>query len=164
MAGKSYNVVFSGRMAEGKTPAEILSNLCSVLKLEEHEVRELFKAGAGAIVQQDLEGQKAYGVRDNLRDAGVICTVQEIVPPSLERTYSGSGPASVKPHSRHIHRPLPRSLPPASSSGSSGFASMLFKAVILAALIAGSWWAYHTYSHLLRPGISQEEQATKISG
>jgi hypothetical protein len=149
---KRYNVIFSGRMVEGKEPPEILAGLCRFLELEEPAVRELF-AVVGSVIKSDLEGQKAYSVRDSLRDAGVICTVQEIIPPpesagelhgltpgvQTPRRTTGQGAPS---HLRPVQRPLAAERQPASSGGSSGLFSFLSKLIIFAVISAAGWWVY----------------------
>jgi hypothetical protein len=156
MAEKRYNVIFSGKLAEGIKPAEVLSNLCSVLQLEQQEVRELFKAGAGTVIRQDLEGQNAYKLRDELQEAGAICTVQDA--PAQESSHPASGPAERDhPPRRSVDRNAPapsrqaqRQLsgerkPSPSSGGGSGIFSILFKIIVLAAIGGGGWWGYQTW-------------------
>jgi len=80
MADKKCNIVFSGKLAQGSKPSEVLSRICTVLGLEGAEVRELFKPGAGAIIGKGLDAGTAYALREKLQSAGVICTVQDIAP------------------------------------------------------------------------------------
>lgn len=71
MAEKRFNVIFSGKLVEGRKPPEVLHKLGPVLGLEDTKVRELFKTGAGSVILKDLDGNKAYAMRERLQEAGV---------------------------------------------------------------------------------------------
>src|SRR6185369_16221451 len=77
MAEKRYNIVFSGKLAEGSKPGEVLKKLCPVLGLDEAQVRELFRPGAGALIGKNLDGRSVYELRDKIQALGVICSVKE---------------------------------------------------------------------------------------
>ncbi len=70
MADKRFNVVFSGKLVEGAKPLEVLSKLAQLLELDEQQVRQRFKGGAGSVILNDLDGNEAYLMRDRLREAG----------------------------------------------------------------------------------------------
>jgi hypothetical protein len=151
MADKRYNVVFSGKLVEDKPPQEVLAKLCSVLELEQQQVRELFKGGVGAIILKDQDSSKAYNMREDLRDAGAICTVQEIIPPKETEPAAGDmRPMEVPRQTRSTQRPpqdtRPLRPPPAVVAKSGpGVGAIIFKVLLVSALAGGGWWGYQTY-------------------
>lgn len=161
MAGKPerrFNVVFSGKLVEGSKPPEVLARLCALLEQDEQTVRALFKSGAGAVIREGLEGQEAYRLREDLRDAGVIIQVQEVVvEPVEEPAGQGMMPGVATPRQRPpeqsaperqrpVQRPVTVNRPtPVPQGGGSGIVGTLFKIVLLAALGAGGWWGYQKY-------------------
>lgn len=149
LADKKFDVLFSGKLAEGSKPPDVLNKLCTVLGLENAMVRELFKPGAGAIIGKDLDGAAAYALREKLRDCGVISTVKEIEPaPTRETPFSGMQSAG-QPRSERHQRPQdlrPSWQPPAMpQQQGSGMFSIVFKIILLAAVAGGGWWAYQTW-------------------
>ncbi len=80
MADKKFNIVFSGKLVEGSNPPDVLNKLSMVLGLENAQVRDLFKPGAGAIIRNDLDGGIASALLEELEGAGAICTVKEVEP------------------------------------------------------------------------------------
>jgi hypothetical protein len=150
MAEKRYNVVFSGKLVEGRKSLEVLAKLCPVLELTEPQVRELFKVGFGAVIAHDVDGQRAYALREELREAGAVCTVQEIEPPPPQEPLSGSMQTMTAPlpdrPAGPPREPRPtRPQQPAQAAGGSGIGGLLFKLVILAGLAGGGWWGYQTW-------------------
>jgi hypothetical protein len=104
VADKKFNIIFSGNLVEGSKPAEVLNKLCAVLRLEAAQTRDLFKAGAGAIIRQDLDDGAASALLDELRSAGAICTVQMVEPPPEE---AAPQPRQVKKRSMDREYALP---------------------------------------------------------
>jgi hypothetical protein len=151
MADKRYNVVFSGKLVEDRPPQEVLAKLSSVLGLEQQEVREIFKGGFGAIVLNDQDSSKAYSMREDLRDAGAICTVQEIIPPKTAESPTGDmrtmeAPRQARPTQRPSQDSRPLRPPPAVVAKSGpGVGALLFKVILVATLAGGGWWGYQTY-------------------
>jgi hypothetical protein len=152
MADKRFNILFSGKLAEGIAPAEALKRLCVTLNQDEAQIRELFKAGFGAVILTDLEGQQAYAVRDKLRDAGAHCSVQEAAPPPPQETLSGS---MLTMESSRVARPATRNntlhhRPPVATqpANSSQIGTLSIKAIMLAVLAVACWWGYQ---HWLAP-------------
>lgn len=149
MADKKFNIVFSGKLVEGSKPPEVLNKLCTVLKIESAQVRELFKSGAGAIIRKDLDGATAYALHEKLRECGVVCSVKEIeIAPVQTAPFSGMQTVnSTRPEPRH--RPLntrPNLHPPVMpQKQGSGMFSTAFKIILLAALAGGGWWSYQTW-------------------
>ena len=86
MADKKFNIVFSGKLVEGSKPPDVLTNLGIVLGLENDQVRDLFKPGAGAIIRKELDGSTADTLLEELRSAGAICTIKEVEPASVRET------------------------------------------------------------------------------
>ena len=80
MADKKFNIVFSGKLVEGSNPPDVLNKLSMVLGLENAQVRDLFKPGAGAIIRNGLDGGTASSLLEELEGAGAICTVRESEP------------------------------------------------------------------------------------
>jgi len=150
MADKRFNVVFSGRLVEGRKPLEVLAKICPVLELEQQQVRELFKGGFGAVILKDVDGTKAYAMREELREAGAICTVQEIIPPPLPEPPPGSMLTLEAPRpALSTHQPpylrAPRQPPSVPEKSGPGVVSLIFKIALLAVLAGGGWWGYQTY-------------------
>lgn len=156
-ADRRYNVVFSGKLVEGSKPAEVLPRLCTLLEQDEQAVRSLFKGGAGVVIREGLEGQAAYRLREDLSEAGVVSSVQEIVVAPVElpdgiglmpgvavsRRPSEQGTAAPQ---RPAQRPQPSvRQAPVPQGGGSGIGGLLFKLVLLAALGVGGWWGYQKY-------------------
>ena len=161
MAEKRFNVVFSGKLVEGRKPLEVLAKLCPVLELEEQQVRELFKAGFGAVIAHDVDGQRAYALREELREAGAVCIVQEIEPPPPQEPLSGSMQTMAPPSDRLAGPPReprpPRPSQPAPAGGA-GIGGLLVKLVILAALAGGGWWGYQTWLAPASPAFQAYEK------
>jgi len=151
MAGQIFNVIFSGKLVEGTRPPEVLARLCRVLDLEDPQVRELFKGGAGAVILKDLDGRTAYDMRDRLREAGAICTVQEVPLPVEPVTPSGVRSAAVTSRLAERHRPVQQSARPAlqqplrPQKQSVANFSLVFKVVVFVALCGGGWWGYQQW-------------------
>ena len=149
MADKRFDIIFSGKLMEGSKPPEVLKRLCTVLGIEESRVRELFKTGAGTVVRKDLDGSTAYSLRDQLQEAGVICTLREIALAAPLETLSGSM-QSVNQSSVE-QRQKPQDLKPSwqppvmPSKQGSGMFSLVLKVIFLAAFGAGGWWAYQSW-------------------
>jgi hypothetical protein len=80
VADKKFNIVFSGKLAEGSKPPEVLNSLSAALELETTQVRDLFKPGAGAIIRKDLDRGTADALFEKLQSTGAICTVKEVEP------------------------------------------------------------------------------------
>jgi hypothetical protein len=152
MEDKRFNVVFSGKLAQGVNPQEVLAKLCSLLKQEQPQVRDLFKGGNGAVVLKDIGVKEAYDMRDALREAGAICTVQEIIPPPAaeappfnQRPMEPPPPPSRSPRQQPPDlRPL-RPAPSVQAASGPGIGSLIFKVLVLAALAGGGWWGYQNY-------------------
>ncbi|HXC92893.1 MAG TPA: hypothetical protein VN652_02715, partial [Geobacteraceae bacterium] len=151
MAEKRFNVVFSGKLVEGKPPQEVLAKLCSVLGLEQLQVREIFKGGVGAVILKDVDGSKAYAMREDLRNAGAVCTVQEIIPPPAPEPRPGDlrtmeAPQQARATQRSPQEARPLRPPPAVVTKSGpGIGALLFKLTLIAVLAGGGWWGYQTY-------------------
>jgi len=148
MADKLFDIVFSGKLAAGSNPAEVLKKIAEILVVDEAQVRELFKPGAGAVIRGSLKGNSAYELRNRLQDIGVNCSVEEtVVPP---QPAPQAEPAN-QPRSEPRPRPRPREMPPVRQAAPSprnegpGIVSLLFKLVCLAAVAGGGWWAYQTW-------------------
>ena len=158
MPDKKFNVVFSGKMAAGSKPPEVLQRLRSVLGLEDAQVRELFKTGAGTVVLKELDGNQAYSKRDELKEAGVICDVREVaVPAPLESSFSDMQFISQpRPQERQRPQDLKPSwqAPVMPQQQSSGIVSLVFKVVLLAAVAGGGWWIYQTWFAPPTPAFS----------
>lgn len=147
MADKRFNIIFSGKLVEGRKPPEVLNRLRSVLGLEDAQVRELFKSGAGSVILKDLDGAKAYGMRDQLQEAGAICTVKEIEPaPSTASSFSDLQ-SMDQPRTEPRQRPqdLKPSLQMPVQQQSSGMFSLVFKLLLVAAVAGGGWWVYQAW-------------------
>ena len=84
MVENRYQLVFSGKLVEGRKPADVLVKLSVVLKLSQQQVRDLFKTGSGTVILDDLKGANAYAMQEQLREAGAICSVKEIPAPPQE--------------------------------------------------------------------------------
>jgi len=151
MADKRFNVVFSGKLVDGKPPQEVLAKLCAVLELEQLQVRDIFKGGFGAVILKDADGSKAYALREDLRNAGAICTVQEITPPAAPEPLPGDmrtmeAPRPARPTQRPPQEARPLRPPPAVVANSGpGIGAPLFKLILVAVLAGGGWWGYQTY-------------------
>lgn len=151
MAEKRFNVVFSGKLVEGKSHQEVLTKLCSVLGQEQQQVREIFKGGFGAIIHKELDGSKAYAMREELREAGAICTVNEILPPKATEAAPRDMQTMEAPLQAHFarkpsHESRPLQSPPAvAAKNGSGVGALIFKIVLIGALASGGWWGYQTY-------------------
>jgi hypothetical protein len=151
MAEKRFNVLFSGKLVEGRKPPEVLAKLCTVLDLEPQQVRELFKGGFGAVILKDLDGPKAYEMREELREVGAICTVQEITPPPTPEPLPGNvramdPPRPERPASKQSPDLRPRwQPPPIPEKSGPGIVSLIFKLILVAALAGGGWWGYQEW-------------------
>jgi hypothetical protein len=144
MADKRFNIVYSGKLVEGKPPQEVLNNLCSLLEMEQKPVRELFNGGFGTVILKDLEGPGAYAMREALRNAGAVCTVQEIVAQSTETNFNA---VSARKDARQV-RPAQRSLRPAATAvgkGGPDIGGLVFRSIIAVAIVGGGWWGYQCY-------------------
>ncbi len=148
MAEKRFNVIFSGKLVEGRKPPEVLHKLGPVLGLADAQVRDLFKAGAGSVILKELDGNKAYAMRDQLQEAGVICTLQEIETPQAASTSFADMQSITAPRPESRQRPQDLkpvwSVPVAPQQGP-GIVSLVFKIVLLVALAGGGWWIYQSW-------------------
>jgi len=148
MADKRFNVIFSGKLVEGRKPAEVLHKLGPVLGLEDARVRELFKSGAGSVILKDLEGNQAHTMRERLQEAGVICTLQENEPtPIAESSFSDMQSSNIPqpaPHQR-LQDLKPVWSVPVAQQQSPGIVALVFKIVLLVALAGGGWWVYQSW-------------------
>lgn len=149
MADKKFNIVFSGKMVAGSNPPDVLNKLCTVLGLENAQVRELFKSGAGAVIRKDLDGGAAQALLEKLQGTGIICAIKEIQPPPpQEAPFSGMQPVN-QPRSEPRLRPQdlkPKWQPPAMPQQQGpGMFSIVFKIILLAVIAGGGWWAYQTW-------------------
>src|SRR6185369_4077651 len=88
VADKKFNIVFSGKLVEGSKPPDVLNKLGMVLGLENAQVRDLFKPGAGAIILKDLDSSTANALLGKLQGAGAICTVKEVEPAPARESFS----------------------------------------------------------------------------
>lgn len=146
MADKRFNIVFSGKLMQGSNPAEVLAKLCTVLALEPQQVRELFKGGSGAVILKDLDGSRAYAMRDELGKAGAVCSVQEIISHAAEPRPAHVSRGAAPPSGRSPTDLRPAwQPPPVSQNKGSGVISFAFKIVVVAALAGGGWWGYREY-------------------
>lgn len=148
MAEKSYNIVFSGKLVEGRTPQAVLKALCVVLECDEQQVRALFRAGFGAVIAKDLDNGQAYAMRERLREAGAICTVQEVElppqePPSGCMLNMDSPPAAPSFTPRPDFAPR-RPAPPAAPKSGVGLGALV-KLLLVAGLAGGGWWGYQQW-------------------
>jgi hypothetical protein len=150
---RRYNVVFSGKLVEGSKPPEVLAHLCTLLEQDEQAVRALFKGGAGVVIREGVEAQVAYRLREELTEAGVVSSVQEVVvvPEELPGDI-GLMPGVAAPRrppeqgATAAQRPQPANRPaPAAQGSGSGIGGLLVKVVLLAAMGGGGWWIYTTY-------------------
>lgn len=151
MDAQRYKVVFSGKLVDGAKASEVLTRLTTLLQKSEPEVRELFKAGNGAVIFDDLGGSQAYARQEDLRGIGVIASVKEIPPPPPPEQLSGTmqtmgtpapGTAAARP------RPAQHSYHPPSSGSSappSGSGRLIIALLILAAVIAAAWWVFQSW-------------------
>jgi hypothetical protein len=148
MADKKFNIVFSGKLVEGSKPPEVLNKLRIILKLEDTQVRALFKSGAGSVILKELDGNKAYAVRDQLQEAGVMCTVEAIEIPSIQEKPFSDMQSIASPRSEQRQRPQdlkPSWQVPVTRQQGPGIFSLVFKIIFLAAMACGGWWGYQTW-------------------
>lgn len=151
MAVKLYNVVFSGKLVEGKEPSDVLASLCPLLKLETDHVRKLFKGGYGTVIVRNLDGPDAYRMQSELREAGVICTVQEIPLQEVQQSLSGAPHVMDAPKPRHGGAtPSPThgyrdSRGSRRNSQGPDFLSLALKLALAVALVWGGWQLYQFF-------------------
>ena len=76
MDEKKFNVVYSGKFAEGKPRNEIERSLSKIFKLDINSVKDAF-GGSRKIVKKDVNYETALKIADVINKAGAICTVEE---------------------------------------------------------------------------------------
>jgi hypothetical protein len=158
MAGKCFNIVFSGRLVEGREPQQVLARLSEVLGVEPGKVRELFRSGNGAVILKELDSKQAYMMQENIREAGAICSVREVDPPPPSEPLSGimltvDTPPPERPAMQSVPTP-PRQdprlqsrlqPPPVPPKQGPGMISRLFWLIVIAAIVVAAWWGYQNH-------------------
>lgn len=153
MADKRFNVVFSGKLVEGRQPRLVLAQLSSLINIEAEKVRELFKGGKGTVIYKDLGAQEAYRAQEDLREAGAVCSVQEISLPDPPEPLSGTmlsidsspAPARQQPFRQGTIVQAPLMPSPRNVQHQSGVGSLIGKVVLLVIIGGAGWWGYQKY-------------------
>lgn len=148
MAEKHFDIVFDGKLTAGAKPPEVLRRLCEVLGQDEAQVRQLFKAGSGAVIRAEQDKRKAYALRDQLEEGGVLCTVKEIEPLAVvSPVLSDMQPMTPSPRkpSQHPQDMKPAWQVPVMPQKGPGIVLQVFKIVFLVAIVFGGWWVYQTW-------------------
>jgi hypothetical protein len=106
MAESTFTIIFSGKMAEGNSPPEVLIKLRTILGLPDDRIREIFKPGDGAVIRADLDRDGAMALLEQLQGVGVICRMEETEPLPI---------MAVKPHRTRTAHPASLTIPYESS-------------------------------------------------
>lgn len=77
MPDEKYNIIFTGKLAEGLEAGQVLNNLAALFKKSPDEIREKFKRGA--VISRNLPKEKADKAIAALARAGAICIADAVV-------------------------------------------------------------------------------------
>ncbi len=82
---QKYNVVFHGKIAEGKDPEKVKNKLAALFKMDRANVGRLF-TGKRTIVKQNTNQQTALKFKKAFVQAGAICAIEPANKPSPKKS------------------------------------------------------------------------------
>jgi hypothetical protein len=85
MATISYEVSFSGILAEGSDPAQVRRNLAELFKTDLQRIERLF-CGKSIVIKSNLDQTSALKYQVAMRRAGAVCTIEERGSESAQST------------------------------------------------------------------------------
>ena len=75
----TYQVLFSGEVAENASVEAVQKNLARLLELDERKARTLF-SGRTVVVRSQLSQEEAYELQAQFADLGAVCRVKDLTP------------------------------------------------------------------------------------
>lgn len=83
MSDKHFQVVLSGKLAEGMTPEQVKANVAALFKVGVDKVEKLFN-GRPVVIKKGLDASSAQKYQMALQRAGALCQVVDTSPPAAE--------------------------------------------------------------------------------
>ncbi len=98
MQEKKYQVVFSGKISEGKSVEEVKSSLLDKFKVPKDTVEKIFELDR-AIVKKDVSYEEAEKHRDLFAECGALCEIEEMsTPVEASQQLQQEEPAEQQSH------------------------------------------------------------------
>ena len=77
MTEKAYQIIFSGQTVDGIDTAQAKANLSKLYKTDVSKIEKLFQ-GKRVVLKKNLNEDTALGYLTTLKNAGIICTLEEM--------------------------------------------------------------------------------------
>jgi len=91
MNGKTFAVVFSGKIAEGASVEQVKGNVAKLFKVEVAKVERLF-SGARVAIKKGLDETSAKKYQMALAKAGALCEVVKVAAPATQSSTAAATP------------------------------------------------------------------------
>jgi len=106
---KRYNLVFEGKIAEGKRLEEVKDNLRTLVNSTSEAVDGLFVSGKQTIIKRSLDYGQAVKYKEAFEKSGALCSIVETVINEPPFTFSMAGPRPTTTEAPPIKLSAPRS-------------------------------------------------------
>ena len=86
---RSYQVLFSGELAEQANREAVQANLARELGIDDGKARKLF-SGRTVVLRSQMEQQEALELQQKLAEFGALCRVKNFTPKPAEFKSDGN--------------------------------------------------------------------------